>query len=110
MNLIKELIVKGTSKQSNVKELLLIINILFEKSQHLIRIEKDLKKLSQMRNPSIKQWNGDLTRVKDKLRYRAKISKKPGKPTVEAQLSQSELIGKIAQIALESTDINTFFQ
>ncbi|MGK7957400.1 MAG: PAS domain S-box protein [Crocosphaera sp.] len=110
MNLIKELIAKGTSKQSNVKELLLIINILFEKSQHLIRIEKDFKKLSQIRNPSIKQWNGDLTRVKDKLRYRANISKKPGKSTVEAQLSQSKLIGKIAQIALESTDINTFFQ
>ncbi|MGK7961254.1 PAS domain S-box protein [Crocosphaera sp.] len=63
-----------------------------------------------MDNSGLQQWNGDVTRVKDKLRHQGKRSKKPLKPTVEVQLSQQEDLGKIAQIALQSQDTHLFLQ
>ena len=75
-----------------------------------MRIERKLKKLLKMRNLGLQQWHGDLIRVKNKLKYQSKKAKKSWEPSVETQISQQKAIGKIAQIALEVEDINTFLQ
>ena len=110
MNLMERLLLKRTSNQCNFTVLLLIIYMFFKKSQNVMRIERKLKKLLKMRNLGLQQWHGDLIRVKNNLKYQSKKAKKSWEPSVETQISQQKAIGKIAQIALEVEDINTFLQ
>ncbi|MGK7940979.1 MAG: PAS domain S-box protein [Crocosphaera sp.] len=110
MNLIKQFLLKRSWSGKDSKLLLLSVYALVKNQPNLIRIKKDSEQLSENRGSWLQLCHEDLFRVKDKLRS-AKPSKKTlREPHLEAQLSQQETIGEIAQLAFDCQEMYPFLE